>query len=272
MKSLHIVFGIQANAIIQHSEIYDTDKISLVYLSDPLTIGPILHLDAKKGKENRINWLTEIFQEFPASEIADMVQSDIDLINTLKNSIDHYSQIYIWTGSDVNEIISASRLLYFLEIPSSAPIFIIDFLNTSVTRNIGAFTFPKSLNETNINQVAELYTHFKLLEQQEFQKMQSLWEKLSNDNANLRIAVDGSQISGSKIDFYDAHIMAQCTKQYQVAVKIIGKVLGYMNNKNIGEAIGDSFLNWRLKQMIEDNKLKYRGNMSSMRNYEVRLT
>ncbi|MCH5715765.1 DUF3658 domain-containing protein [Niabella hibiscisoli] len=270
-KDLHIVFSVQAKATIQQSEIYDAAKIDLVVLQDYLSIGPIADLDTLNGKQRRINWLVEISQGFSGDIITHIVQSDIKQLDALKSHIDRYPRIYLWTGSDVREMLSASRLLYFLQIPDYSRFFIIDFLNTSVTHSIGAFIYPKSLNETNLDQVAKLYPDFRLIEQQEVSQMQSFWEKLSNDDSHLRIPVEDAYISGSEIDFYDSSLLKHCTKRYQTAIRIVGKTLGNMNEKSIGEGISDGFLNWRLLQLIEEGKLKYRGQTSSMRDYEVKL-
>jgi hypothetical protein len=269
--NLHIVFGVQARAAIQYSKVYDANKSELACLQDNLAIGPISDLDTQRGKENRISWLARVYQPFPANEIANIAASDSELLDRLKDNINHYDQIYLWAGSDVNEILSVSRLLYFLQIPDYSRFLTIDFLNASVTRRIGSFVYPKSLNETSIDQVAELYTNFSLMKPQEFSKLQMLWEKLSKDHSCLRIAKEEAPVSGSEIDFYDANILVHCTKRYQAAVRIVGKALGHMNEKNIREGICDSFLNWRLKKLIEQDKLRYRGFMSSMRDYEVKL-
>lgn len=270
-KDLHIVFGLQAKGVLIHSEIYDANKMELACLSDNLSIGPISHLETKTGKENRINSLINIYQEYPPNEIANMVQSDFDLTDNLKKVIGSYNQIYLWLGADVNEILCTARLLSLLEGSSFSDFNTINFLGTSLTNNIGKLVYPKSLNETNLNHVPELYRHFTLLTKQELKEMQLLWEKLSRETTDLRVATEISQISGSEIDFYDAVIMDQCTNRYIVAAKVIGKTLGIMSENNIRTGVGDSFINWRLKMLVEQKKLKFRGNRASMRDYEVRL-
>ncbi len=270
-KDLHIVFGVQAKYVIEHSEMYDADATEFVCFQDTLSIGPIAGLNTRKCKEDRIKWLTEVYAEFPADELANIVYSDGKLIHSIKEHIDQYSSIYLWTGSDVNEILGASRLLYSLKEVLSVPIFTIDFSNISLIGYWGNLVFPRSLNETEISQVGKLQQHFQLILQPDSQKMQLQWETLSRGNSNLRIPIGSSQITEADIDFYDSIILEQCKHLYQQAVVVIGNTLGYMNNQNIREGIGDSFLNWRLKKLIEQNNLKYRGDMSSMRTYEVKL-
>lgn len=268
-NTLHIVFSIQANFVIEQSKIYDADESDLVYLQDILSIGPISDLETKYGTERRINWLAEMSQSFPASEIANIVQSDIDLVGSLKDDIAHYQRVYLWTGSDVNEILSASRLLHSLRVPDSVQLFILNFLDISVPGRFGERVYPKSLNETAVDQVTELYRHFRLAGSRDIGEMQSLWETLGSGDAHLRIANETSRIMEAAIDFYDSRIIAHCTKQYQPAIRVVGKTLGHING-NIREGVVDSFLEWRLKQLIEAGKLKYRGSFSSMRTYEVK--
>lgn len=266
-KCLHIVFGDQARAAVGFRKIYNTNEIDLVCFRDTLSIGPISNLETEKGRQDRIGWLTNVYREFPQ----DVVPADIDLINELNDRANLYKQIYLWTGSDVNEILCASRLFYFLRDFSCLKIFTIDFLNTSITKRCGYFVYPKSLAETSLDQISELYGNFSLLTQQEFERMRLIWEKLSNENSYLRVVVEGSEILGGEIDFYDASIMAHCTKRYQTAVKVVGKTLGHMNSANIREGIGDSFLNYRLMKLVDNSQLKYRGIMSDLRSYEVKL-
>lgn len=269
MKDLHIVWGMQARALVMMGEFYNSDEMDLVCFEDLLSIGPLSHLDTKEGIENRACWLAQLEPRFD-NQFASIVQSDAELIEKIKSS--DYKGLFLWTGSDVSEILCASRLLFHLKWTSLPPVLTIDFLHNSVTQRIGEFVYPKSLKETAINQISALFHNFAPLNCEQFESMQLIWKNAIESEAYLRIANDQSEISGAEIEFYDAGIKSHCTRRYQAAYRVIGKTLGLMNEKNIGEGVCDSFLNWRLKQLAQNGKLKYRGTLSYMRDYEVKLT
>lgn len=270
-NNLHIAFGVQAGAVLQQSGIYDTGKSKTVCLQDYLSIGPVLDLETQKGRNRRINWLSEICQGFGADEIGRIVDSDGQLIEKLKDDMNLYDRIYLWVGADVSEMLSASRLLYVLQLQDCSRLFIIGFLNSSLIRHIGTFMYPKSLSVKAPDEVAALYNNCRVIEQQEVSEMQALWERLRIDDAYLRISKEGTTISACEMDFYDPNILVHCTNRYQGAYRVIGKTLGYVNEGSMREGIPDSFLSWRLINLIKQGTLKYRGALSSMRDYEVKL-
>jgi hypothetical protein len=216
MKDLHIVWGVQARALVLMGAFYNLDEMDLVCFEDLLSIGPIGNLDVKEGTANRACWLAQLEPAF-SSQLAAMVQSDVELIREIRIKIDNYKRVFLWTGFDTSEILCASRLLFHLKWVSLPPIFTIGFLQNSVTQRIGEFIYPRSLKETAINQVSALFHNFAPLTRERFESMQLIWKSTVAGEACLRVANDQSEILGVEIEFFDADIKSHCTLRYQAA-------------------------------------------------------
>ena len=56
------------------------------------------------------------------------------------------------------------------------------------------------------------------------------------------------------------------TNEFMKSARLIGEVLGHLD-----QYVGDSFLEYRLKMMIEEGIFESEGNLQAMRFYSVRL-
>lgn len=91
------------------------------------------------------------------------------------------------------------------------------------------------------------------------------WEKWSQTKDVLRILLNGKIVAVPE-DYYDASILENTSKEYQKVSRIVGEVMGESN-----PCIGDTYLAFRVYQLIQQGKLSYQGDLGFLMQFEIRL-
>lgn len=261
-KDVHVVFGYQAGATLAQSGILDLKDSEIVVLLDMLNIGPLCDLYSQEGIEKREDYFLHIFDHSPYNDNG--VKSDIEKIK----AIAEHDKIYLWLGNAEYEIISTSRILHHLS-KLEADIFLVDYSNIPVQLGHEVIIYPKSLSILAAEQVKTVAQYFKLLDSEALQKWSVTWEKLLSENSLLRVVDEHGEILHKDLSYFDPILTAHCKNIFQKAARVIGQTLGTMYEMN--SFIGDSYLNYRLKQLVLDKKLDSKGELKEIRDYEVRL-
>ena len=266
-KDIHILFGQSARNLFIHSKKFDLDSIQLICLEDRLNVGAIYDLNSVEEIKKRKKWLSEIF-DVPRHINEDEFLSFIDReIETIKTLIENYKneKIYLWVSVTASEIINTARLLYHLQ-PSCSNVFAFDFPNFSMKNFRGELVYPKCLGTTDLSRVDDVEKHFRQLTNEELFKYKNLWEKVKLGNSLLWILDKNNQLVAKDETYFDSFLLSYCTNEYQKPARIIGHTLC-----DIDFNVGDSYLNYRLKQLVLMEKIKARGELKEMRDYEVKL-
>lgn len=82
----------------------------------------------------------------------------------------------------------------------------------------------------------------------------------------VRLLEGGKKIASKDVDYYDAEILKNITPEWQKATRVISNTLNRMNVKT-----GDVFLMWRLKEMINEERIKIEGEISNWKTFDVAL-
>lgn len=95
------------------------------------------------------------------------------------------------------------------------------------------------------------------------------WQTLQSENAPFRVVLDGT-LTSAHINFYDDFLLSHATRQWQKSTRIIGNALADQENRWSCQQAGDLILWARLRQLALDGRLEYRGDLTSMRENEMR--
>lgn len=265
-KDLHIVFRFADRTLVD-SEVFEKDDIVLFKLVDNLTIGPISDLETIEGIKTRKVWLEKTFGDLIfKEEILSDVDMDIATISKISEVTDKCKDIYIWTGRDVSEVISTARVLNnFIKWDKS--IYVLDFSNVQVINVNGEIVSPKSLLQTASSQIKDVVKHFKLQETTDIKKWEKVWNEVKTESSILRLFDKDGAIRHKPESYFDDFLLSKSKEVFQKAAIVIGQAL-----VDIDFSVGDSYLNWRLKELVKDKKLEFRGRLIEVRDYEVRTT
>ncbi|MDD3161392.1 MAG: DUF3658 domain-containing protein [Bacteroidales bacterium] len=264
-KDLHIVFY-HADRTFIDSGAYNPDDIILFHFIDVLTMGPMCDLNCKEDVKKRKAWLEKTFGDEMYNELQlSAVDQDIATITATLEVADQIEDIYIWTGYDAAEMIATARVMNHL-ISLDKRIYVLDFSNVQVQNIVGQTVTPKSLVQTDSFQIKDVATHFKLQQSADLIQWRELWHKnILSESSLLRILDKDGNIYHKQVEYFDAILLSYVKKEFQKAARVIGETL-----VDIDFAVGDSYLNWRLKELVLRNVLEFRGKLIEIRDYEVR--
>lgn len=263
-QNIHIVFGRAKKTLIDSNEI-DLSKNQIISIYDSLNIGPVCDIQENENIQKRKDWLQDIFGDISYfNQISDYVDNDLDSIVSIIRESNKIDKVFLWTGFSASEIISTARLISHLS-KLDKNIFVVGYPNIPVKSIHGDTIFPKALVQTATSQVREIVKHFKLVDKNGLSDWIKLWDNQKLVNGQLRILERNRQIVVKKVDYFDSILLSNCNENFQKAARVIGETL-----VDIDFAVGDSYLNWRLKQLAMEGILETQGKLIEIRDYEVR--
>ena len=255
--SWHIVIGASEEISVKLA----TNSSKALAIKDNLSYGPISHIENTEGQNDRLNWLKENMTSYDHYSYEELKQ--------LKN-IESHEPIIIWTADNASEQTGLRFLMYLLRDWSND----IYILNTSAgyKKLFGAPNVIKT-TEINIDQLKEIYEKVdKGLVAKEKNKLIDEWKQLSQTKMNLRSFCNHTIVSKDEAA-YDSYIIETARKThfqmkkepYIKSARLVGEVYGELRD------FDDLFIEYRVRKLIEQGQLEYRGDLSAMRFYEVRL-
>lgn len=96
------------------------------------------------------------------------------------------------------------------------------------------------------------------------------WDRLSNSTEFLRVWKE-NEVHSVQEDYFDQFII-ECAKsigadrEFLKAPRVIGEALGLVE-----QLVGDTFLEYRLKELIKQEVFEFIGSLDEMRFYSVKL-
>ena len=267
-KDIHIVFGAASGGTLRVSGELREGVAEIVCMNDVLTYGPLVDISSSAVEmHRRREWLSEVWS-IDGSDAMQVLDADAAIITSLAGRVSVADRIYLWTGYDAGEILGTARLLSHLA-ERGAEIYMADYPNVAVTRWDGATIYPDSLAVTAPEQVGEILRRFRRVENEELPRWTAIWREALSDGAMLRILDGEGKISGVDVSYVDHLLEDRCTGEFQKAARVVGYVLCDLYDMRI--VLGDSFLNWRLKHLVAAGRLRARGVLNYLRDYEVCL-
>ncbi|WP_342488182.1 DUF1835 domain-containing protein [Bacillus sp. FSL M8-0266] len=275
---IHIVFGAAAAGSLKQAfcEMKQDQVNDIIAFHDIYSIGPLLHLHEHEGQEKRIEWLRNVISnEF--GHFDDMVTDQHRMLQQIKDIKDGTS-IFIWTGSNAHEQIGLRYAIYLLKEKN---------IELSLINTTTAFDqlFNTNTRRMDIRHVGEITTeklkvlykskeHMHSVTKEERAQLLIEWLSFAKENHTLRIWQKGQTISVPE-DEFDAYLVKMAKRVHQSepeedyikTPRLIGEVIGYLE-----QYIGDDFIEYRLKTLIDQGIFDMIGRRTSMRYYSIKLT
>ncbi|MBS4745198.1 hypothetical protein B9G52_16495 [Bacillus safensis] len=275
---IHIIFGAAAAGSLKQAvrEMKQDQIDDIIAFDDIYSIGPLLHLHEDEGQANRIEWLRNVMSnEYGYSD--DMVNDQHRMLQQIKETTAG-SRILIWTGSNAHEQIGLRYAVYLLKEKS---------IELSVINTTTAFDqlFNTNTRRMDIRHSGEITSeklkvlyrskeHIHTVSTEEREKLQNEWLSFAKENHTLRIWKKGQTISVPE-DEFDAYLVKMAKRlhqsapedEYIVTPRLIGEVIGHLD-----QYIGDDFIEYRIKKLIDQEIFDMKGKLTSMRYYSIKLT
>jgi Protein of unknown function/Domain of unknown function (DUF1835) len=281
MSTLHIVFGqSSATTLAAAFELDETLKGELLYFDDDLSIGPLFILDTKDGQSNRRQWWQQMAgiqpqaQAQPAAEEARAAEpvaveeesGDPELVKQLKARLktEEDLQVWIWAGQNARDV-SGYYWLVSQFYDFSGRIHIIYLNNLPFLNDKGAVFYPTHLHQILPKEFLKARKLARPVSLAEFELDGDEWHRLMNENAGIRLLEGGKKLKGEPVAYYDKDLLQACSKEFQKASKVVSQLTGKMKFP-----VPEQFLGWRLKELIKEEKLESRGELKTVKDFEVK--
>jgi Domain of unknown function (DUF1835)/Protein of unknown function len=265
---IHIVFqSADVNVLQQAIAMDESLQGEVMEIKDEYAVGPLDGLDTEEGYTRRLEWWRELLQFSPYTESLGSFD-DRATVQSLKEKLeaDETLELWIWAGQNAHDVCGYYWLMPQLR-DFQGRIQILYLNNLPFINEKGNIFYPACLHEIQPKEFLKAKKLARTITPSEFEIDPDEWIRLSNDPAQVRLLEGGKKISGQEIDFYDKDILAQVTKEWQKANRVITHTLTRMKVKT-----GDVFLMWRVRQMIAEGKIEATGDMTKgWKDFDLKL-
>ncbi|WML58539.1 DUF1835 domain-containing protein [Neobacillus sp. PS2-9] len=272
-KKVHILFGYPyLRPALNELKLHEEELILTFY--DNFAVGPLANLETVTGQRKRLEWIKSNLEDEEGE--ADKYLDDLQRAITQLISIPDHVPIHIWNSENAHEQTGLVFTMYLLR-ERKNNIFIVNtgqvyrelfkkkstkynplFSGEIISEELQTIYQYSQENQKNVTNMER--THFEME-----------WLTLASSSTTLRIWENGGIKSVSE-DYYDEFIIEK-------AKKLIGKKKGFIKSARlIGEVyahifqyIGDSYLEYRVRKLIEKGIFNYEGSLEAMRYYSIKL-
>jgi Domain of unknown function (DUF1835)/Protein of unknown function len=249
----HIVFESRGAELL--SAAMDMDEAldgETVLISDDFSVGPIQDIFSEAGRAERKKWWDEIGEEENA---AAGEEKDSDLLRkiVLRMEEEEFDQIWIWVAPNVKDVCGyfwlAAQLKAF-----SGRIYVLNLNNLPFISEKGHVFYPASLSEIPAREFIKAKNLARPVSSAEFETDPDEWYRLASENKNLRLLEGGKKIVQQSDDYYDRAILQFIQPVFQKIPRLVQQFL-----LKSPEKLNESFLLWRLKQLVTIGSAEQQG-------------
>lgn len=274
MDMVHILFGeSQAGGLkvaLKEMGLYEKEKV--IFFSDQFSIGPVWRLHEEAGKKARFHWMKNVtkFEDFDLYK--QRFKKTVHQILSIPEGV----PITIWTADNAHEQTGLRYVLFLLKKRKN------DFSLINTTKVFREFYRKKEVKYTALHsgeippeKLHLIYEqgHAQALTESDREELEKVWLVLSNHQDQLRLWRN-RKIQHVQEDYFDSFIInkakklhsKQESKDFMKSARLIGEVFGHLD-----QYVGDEFLEYRLRKLIEKGIFEVQGSLKAMRYYSVRL-
>ncbi|WP_162805764.1 DUF1835 domain-containing protein [Sporosarcina sp. PTS2304] len=268
LKTVHLVFHPALAGALRHT-FKKVPSEQIISFPDILSVGPVEALHTQEGIEQRFRWLREHLRG-PHDQ-----QEFTRAVETIHHIPPHVP-ILIWTSNNAAEQTGLRFAAYLLQ---DAPNEISE-LNTKDAFDalhvaVDGYTIDiRHSGELSPEQLHDIYAHVKPWQWNPIRRAAIEEEGMSlmYDEFLLRKWEYGELWSADE-ERHDAFVM-KCAKELQKensgeyfqAIGLIGKAFGELEDYT-----GDSWIEYRVRELIRQGDLEVRGDLTDWRKYEIRV-
>lgn len=255
---LHIVF--QQSDVDTLQEAIKLDKNlqgEIIEIKDELAVGPIADIYETEGYQTRRDWWKKVLEHSPYTEQLNIID-DKRTVHQLKEKLnDENEQAWIWIAPNQHDVCGYYWLISQLK-EFEGRIYILSLNNLPFINDKGNIFYPRDLFEIPPKEFIKAKKLARPVTISEFELDADEWKKLCSENGIVRILEGGKKIISKNADYYDNDILKSVTQEPQKLHKIFGTLFSKMKLHT-----GDVFLVWRMKELINEQKLELIGDWSS---------
>lgn len=266
---LHIVFGQSSETNLKAAFELDPQLAGeILCFEDDLAVGPLFILDTPEGRIARREWWNNMLDIPPVvlPEGEEPVAPE-DPVRSLKGRLreEDELEIWIWAGQNACDVSGYFWLISQLD-RFSGRIHLVYLNNLPFLNEKNGVFYPTHLSQILPKEFIKAKKLAREVSLAEFELDGDEWHRLMNENAGIRLLEGGKKLRGEPAAFFDKDLVQATSKEFQKANKVVVQVTGKFKYP-----VMDQFLSWRIKELIREGKLESKGELKTMRDFEIKL-
>lgn len=264
---IHIVFQQDDVKLLKEAIQLDESLNGEIFeIKDEWGVGPLANLDEEEGWNARLDWWRILLQGSPYENVTESFD-DRKTVQAIKEKLNSESELeaWIWMGQNQHDVTGYFWLMRQLR-EYQGRVMIVYLNNLPFINEKGQLFYPRAVSEVLPKEIVKAKKLARPITLSEYEIDPDEWKRISEENAMVRVLEGGKKIEGREENFYDAEIVKNMTGDWQKATRVISNTLNRMKIKT-----GDVYLMWRLKWLIQENKIEVMGDTGkSWKDFDVR--
>lgn len=265
---LHLVFSEADRHVLQQTfESNNSVEGEVFEIKDDYALGPLNKIFETEGYQERRDWWKQVVEHSPYTEQLNIVDDKLTLTQVKRKLTENEeAKVWIWMAQNAHDVCGYYWLVAQLK-EFAGRIEVLFLNNLPFINDKGQIFYPTYLSEILPKEIVKATKLARPVTLSEFEIDLDEFEKLCTENALIRFLEGGKKIIAKPIDFFDKQIISYCTPEYQKLNKLINTLLGKLMPKT-----SDTFLAFRIKQLVAVNTLEIKGNWEKgWKEIEVKL-
>jgi hypothetical protein len=268
MKMIHVVFNEPDVEILNKAiEMDESMAGEVLLIRDDYAVGPLTNIYSLEGQEQRRDWWRNVFVGSDKEGIVEEGKVDDPAIVTKIKELltnDEKQIVWIWAAQNKHDVCGYYWLIsQFADFQGRVHILYLN--NLPFINEKGNIFYPDWLSQIQPKEFLKAKKLARPVTVSEFEVDSDEWNKITQDEREVRLLEGGKKIVQRDVSFYDQEISKFITADFQKANKIIHAFLTKSK-----ETTGDGFVLWRLKKIVQSDQFEFQGELKGMKDFEVK--
>ncbi len=270
VSHVHIAFDDSTAGCLKHM-LGQEERLEemVVAFSEFFSIGPINKLHMNEGQLARQEWLVNNLTAYENYFEEEYLPRFLETMEELY-AIPSETPITIWKADNAHEHVGLCFLMAQLKDKKNIRVINTSEASNEILKLEYAIRGTGELAPESLALIQKSFVESPYLTVENRTQFENEWDSLSKSTEFLRVWTD-NEVRSVQEDYFDQFII-ECAKsigadrEFRKAPRVIGEALGHVE-----QLVGDTFLEYRLKELIKQEVFEFEGSLDEMRFYSVKL-
>ncbi|MBM6649391.1 DUF1835 domain-containing protein [Bacillus sp. RIT 809] len=241
----------------------------VVAFSEFFSIGPINKLHRNEGQLARQKWLVNNLTAYDNYFEDEYLPKFLETMEEL-HTIPIETPITIWKANNAHEHVGLCFVMAQLKDKKNIRVINTSEASKEILKQEYDIRGTGELPPESLAQFQKSFAKFPYVTEEKRMQYEDECDRLLNSMEFLRVWKE-NEVHSVQEDYFDQFII-ECAKsagadrEFLKAPRVIGEALGLVE-----QLVGDTFLEYRLKQLIKQEVFEFEGSLDEMRFYSVKL-
>jgi len=268
MQMIHVVFNEPDVEILNQAiEMDETMAGDVLLVRDDYAVGPLANIYNPEGQQHRKDWWRNVFVGSDQESLVENGKvNDPAVVTKIKEQLtnDEDQIVWIWAAQNKHDVCGYYWLVSQL-VEFQGRVHILYLNNLPFINEKGNIFYPDWLSQIQPKEFLKAKKLARPVTISEFEVDSDEWNKITQDEREVRLLEGGKKIVQRDVSFYDQEISKYITNDFQKANKIIHAFLTKSK-----ETTGDGFVLWRLKKIVQSDQFEFQGELKGVKDFEVK--